>query len=318
MEPPTIRDIIAARKRIHPHLQPTPLHTYPLLNDLLQAEAHIKHENHNPTGAFKIRGGLNLIAQLTPDERTRGVITASTGNHGQSIALAAKIHNVKATICVPKDANPIKVASIRSYGATILQDGADYDEARLNAETTAKKHGLRYIHSANEPHLIAGVGTLPRRRHRPSRSRHMRLRHRHRIQGHKPQHTHHRRPDPGPPSRLQQLAQRQTRIHTPRQDHSRRPRHPPSLRTTSTDPPTTRRRLHPRHRARDQGRHQALRRERPHHRRRRRSSTPSRRHQTTPPTQRQEDRPNPHRRQHHRRRPTRRPQHTLTPPGERI
>jgi threonine dehydratase len=160
MEPPTIRDIIAARKRIHPHLPPTPLHTYPLLNDLLGTEAHIKHENHNPTGAFKIRGGLNLIAQLTPDERTRGVITASTGNHGQSIALAAKIHNVKATICVPKDANPIKVASIRSYGATILQEGTDYDEARLNAETTAKKHSLRYIHSANEPHLIAGVGTL--------------------------------------------------------------------------------------------------------------------------------------------------------------
>jgi threonine dehydratase len=136
------------------------LHTYPLLNDLLGAEAFVKHENHNPTGAFKIRGGLNLVAQLTPDERARGVITASTGNHGQSIALAAKIYDVKAIICVPKGANPIKVASIRSYGATILEEGADYDEARLIAESTAKKQGLRYIHSANEPHLIAGVGTL--------------------------------------------------------------------------------------------------------------------------------------------------------------
>jgi threonine dehydratase len=160
MEPPTIRDIVAARKRIAPHLPPTPLLTYPLLNDLLGTEAYVKHENHNPTGAFKIRGGLNLVAQLTSDERARGVITASTGNHGQSIALAAKIYGVKAIICVPKGANPIKVASIRSYGASILEEGADYDEARLNAEFTAKKHGLRYIHSANEPHLIAGVGTL--------------------------------------------------------------------------------------------------------------------------------------------------------------
>jgi len=160
MEPPTVRDIIAARRRIQPHLLRTPLHTYPLLNDLLGAEAYVKHENHNPTGAFKIRGGINLVSQLTPDERRRGVITASTGNHGQSIALAAKIYGVKATVCVQKGANPIKVASIRSYGASIIEQGADYDEARLNAETLAKEHGYRYIHSANEPHLIAGVGTL--------------------------------------------------------------------------------------------------------------------------------------------------------------
>jgi threonine dehydratase len=160
MEPPTVRDIIAARGRIKPHLLRTPLHTYPLLNDLLDSEAYIKHENHNPTGAFKIRGGINLVSQLTQDERRRGVITASTGNHGQSIALAAKIFGVKATVCVQKDANPIKVASIRSYGASIIEQGADYDEARLNAEALAKECGYRYIHSANEPHLISGVGTL--------------------------------------------------------------------------------------------------------------------------------------------------------------
>jgi len=160
MEPPTVRDIIAARKRIQPHLLRTPLYTYPLLNDLLNAEVFVKHENYNPTGAFKIRGGINLVAQLTPDERRRGVITASTGNHGQSIALAAKIYGVKATVCVPKNPNPIKVASILRYGASIIEQGADYDEARLNAETLAKEHEYRYIHSANEPHLIAGVGTL--------------------------------------------------------------------------------------------------------------------------------------------------------------
>ncbi len=151
---------MAARKRLRPHLLRTPLHTYPLLNNILDAEAYVKHENYNPTGAFKIRGGLNLVAQLTADERQRGVITASTGNHGQSIALAAKLYGVKAIVCVPKGANPIKVASIRSYGASILEEGADYDEARLNAENQAKQHGFRYIHSANEPQLIAGVGTL--------------------------------------------------------------------------------------------------------------------------------------------------------------
>lgn len=160
MEAPTVKDIIAARRRIQPPLLRTPLHTYPLLNDLLGAEAYVKHENHNLTGAFKIRGGINLVAQLTPDERSRGVITASTGNHGQSIALAAKLYGVKAIVCVQKEANPFKIASIRSYGATIIEKGADYDEARLNAEALAKEHGYRYIHSANEPHLIAGVGTL--------------------------------------------------------------------------------------------------------------------------------------------------------------
>jgi threonine dehydratase len=144
MEPPTVRDIITARRRIQPHLLRTPLHTYPLLNELLGAEAYVKHENHNPTGAFKIRGGINLIAQLTPEERRRGVITASTGNHGHSIALAAKLYNVKATVCVQQGANPDKVASIRSYGATIIEQGTDYDEARLNAETLAKQHNHRY------------------------------------------------------------------------------------------------------------------------------------------------------------------------------
>ncbi|MCX6655329.1 MAG: threonine/serine dehydratase [Candidatus Bathyarchaeota archaeon] len=160
MEAPTVKDIVAARIRIRPHLLETPLHTYPALNKLLGAKAYIKHENYQPTGAFKIRGGINLVSQLTEDERSRGIITASTGNHGQSIALAAKLYGVKATVCVQKGANPDKVAAIQSHGATIIEQGTDFDEARLNAESLAKKHGYRYIHSANEPHLIAGVGTM--------------------------------------------------------------------------------------------------------------------------------------------------------------
>lgn len=97
---------------------------------------------------------------MTPEEKARGVVTASTGNHGQSIALAAQTFGVRATICVPDGANPDKVAAIRSYGAGIAEYGRDFDEARLNAERISKEEGLRYIHSANEPHLVAGVGTI--------------------------------------------------------------------------------------------------------------------------------------------------------------
>ena len=115
--------------------------------------------DHQPIGAFKIRGGINLIAQLSEDERTRGVITASTGNHGQSIAYAARIFEVPAMICVPERANPLKVASMRSLGAEVVPYGRDFDEAREHCEQLAATHGYRYVHSGNEPLLIAGVAT---------------------------------------------------------------------------------------------------------------------------------------------------------------
>jgi threonine dehydratase len=160
LEPPVFADVLKARKRISPYLDKTPLLHYPSLSKVLGFEAYVKHENYQPTGAFKIRGGINLISQLSPQERKRGVITASTGNHGQSIALASKMFGVKATVCVQKAANPDKVEAIRSFGADIIMEGRDFDEARLNAERIAKERGLRYIHSANEPLLIAGVGTV--------------------------------------------------------------------------------------------------------------------------------------------------------------
>jgi len=160
MESPTLKDVFLARKTISPYLDKTPLHTYPAMSDHLGFEAYVKHENHQPTGAFKIRGGINLISQLPEDERRRGVITASTGNHGQSIALAGRMFDVEAKVCVMEGANPDKVAAIRSFGAEIIQHGRDYDESRLNAERLAKEHGYRYIHSGNEPLLIAGVGTM--------------------------------------------------------------------------------------------------------------------------------------------------------------
>ena len=146
---PTFTDILRAKNRIAPYLSETPLLEYPGLSEALGFQAYVKHENYQPTGAFKIRGGINLISQLSPDERKQGVITASTGNHGQSIALASKMFGVKAVVCVQEGANPVKVGGIRSYGAEIIEEGRDFDEARENAERIASEKGYRYIHSAN-------------------------------------------------------------------------------------------------------------------------------------------------------------------------
>jgi threonine dehydratase len=156
---PTLADVQAAHRRIAPHLQPTPLYPSPALTELVGTEIFVKHENHLPIGAFKVRGGVNLVSQLSDDERRRGVVTASTGNHGQSIAFAARRFGVRAVICVPEGANPVKLASMRRLGAELVVEGRDFDEAREHCEALAREHGYRYIHSGNEPHLIAGVGT---------------------------------------------------------------------------------------------------------------------------------------------------------------
>lgn len=159
MEAPTFADVLEARKRIAPHLPRTPVREYPPLGRLVDTTVLVKHENHLPTGAFKVRGGVNLVSQLTADERERGVIASSTGNHGQSIAFGARIFGTKATIYVPEGANPVKVAAMRDLGAEVVPHGVDFDEAREDAERIAAEAGLRYIHSGDEPHLIAGVGT---------------------------------------------------------------------------------------------------------------------------------------------------------------
>jgi threonine dehydratase len=156
---PTLDDVHAARRRIAPHLQPTPLYPYGALSELVGTEIFVKHENHLPIGAFKVRGGVNLVSQLSDDERQRGVITASTGNHGQSIAFAGGRFGVRAIVCVPEEANPVKLAAMEQLGAELVVHGRDFDDAREHCETLAREHGYRYIHSGNEPHLIAGVGT---------------------------------------------------------------------------------------------------------------------------------------------------------------
>src|ERR1700729_2147319 len=156
---PDLADVLAARLRIAPYLRPTPLYGYPALDAMTGARVRVKHENHQPVGAFKVRGGVNLVSQLSTDERRRGVIAASTGNHGQSVAYAAGLFGVRAVICMPEQANPVKVESVRALGAELVFHGADFDEAREHCEKLATGHGSRYIHSGNEPHLIAGVAT---------------------------------------------------------------------------------------------------------------------------------------------------------------
>jgi threonine dehydratase len=159
MQQPTFRDVLAAQRRIRPHLARTPLHSYPALNELLGTEVYVKHENYQPVGAFKVRGGVNLISQLPPEERERGVIAASTGNHGQSVAFAARLFGVTARIVAPERANPGKVAAMQGMGAEVIFHGDGFDAARLHCEMLAKQHGYRYIHSGDEPLLIAGVAT---------------------------------------------------------------------------------------------------------------------------------------------------------------
>jgi threonine dehydratase len=159
MSIPKLQDILQAQKRIRPYLARTPLHSYPAINELVGTTLFIKHENYQPVGAFKVRGGINLISQLSQEERERGVIAASTGNHGQSVAYAARLFGVKAIIVVPEKANPGKVAAMEGMGAQVIKHGATYDESMLHCEELANAHGYRYIHSGNEPLLIAGVGT---------------------------------------------------------------------------------------------------------------------------------------------------------------
>jgi threonine dehydratase len=156
---PTLDDVYRARALVSRHVKPTPLMRHPLLGAETGLDIHVKHENHNPTAAFKIRGGLNLISSLSASERERGVMTASTGNHGQSIAFASQLTGVSCIVAVPRENNPEKNAKMRAFGATVVEHGKDFDDAREWVEREVQTNGRRYVHSANEPLLIAGVGT---------------------------------------------------------------------------------------------------------------------------------------------------------------
>jgi threonine dehydratase len=159
LQRPTFADVLRARRTVGRYLPRTPLLPSLSLSKLLGFQLYLKFENHQPIGAFKVRGGLNLVSSLGASERARGVITASTGNHGQSIAYAARTFGVRAVIVMPEEANPDKVESMVNLGAEIVFCGRDFEDARLQAEQMACDQSMYYVHPANEPLLIAGVGT---------------------------------------------------------------------------------------------------------------------------------------------------------------
>jgi len=159
LTPPTTKDVYRAREAISESLPRTPLVRSETLSAELDANVYLKREDTLPTGAFKVRGGVTLVSQLDERFTDPGLIAASTGNHGQSVAYAGREFDVPVTIIVPEDANPSKVTAMKRLGATVEFHGADFDEAREHAEKLAAEDGYRYVHSANEPSLIAGVGT---------------------------------------------------------------------------------------------------------------------------------------------------------------
>ena len=159
LTPPSTADVIRARQVVDRHLPETPLVRSEHLSAVLDADVYLKREDTLPTGAFKVRGGVNLVASLPEEFHEQGLIAASSGNHGQSIAWAGRAFDVPVTIAVPEGTNAGKVAAMEQFGAEVISHGPDYDAAREHIESMAAETGRRYVHSGNEPKLLAGVGT---------------------------------------------------------------------------------------------------------------------------------------------------------------
>jgi threonine dehydratase len=157
---PKIADVYRAKHLLEDKLPRTPLLYSPALSRELGLEAHVKLESLQPIGAFKVRGGVYLAASLTEDEKRRGIIGASTGNHGQSLAYGARLAGARCVIAMPEEANPLKVESMRALGADVQFRGENFEEAREWAEEHARAEGMRYIHHINTAELVTGVATL--------------------------------------------------------------------------------------------------------------------------------------------------------------
>ena len=158
----TLDDVLAAEARIRPHLVPTPMRHYPQLDALVGhgIEVWVKHENHHPTQSFKIRNGLNSVLGRDDAARRRGIIAASTGNHGLAIAYAGRLTGTPVTICVPEGNNPGKNAGIRALGAELVEVGVRYDETIAACAALAAERGMTIAHSTNDPLVVAGAGTM--------------------------------------------------------------------------------------------------------------------------------------------------------------
>ena len=156
---PTLDQIEAAARNVYAAMPPTPQYAWPLLAERAGCEVWVKHENHTPTGAFKVRGGLNLMAELTAREPGfAGVVSATRGNHGQSLAYAARRHGVRCRIVVPEGNSRGKNAAMRAFGAELVVHGRDFDEARVHAHALAREQGLRFV-GPFDTELVAGVAT---------------------------------------------------------------------------------------------------------------------------------------------------------------
>jgi threonine dehydratase len=156
---PTITDALRARRLLGEYLPPTPMWSYPALNATAGTTVLVKHENAQPTGAFKVRGGLTLLAGLDPAARARGVVGYSTGNHAQSLAYAAARFGAPCVIVMPERSNPAKAHAVRGLGAELIEAGDDLTGAAAHAARIAAERGMRLVSAGDEPDLIAGVAT---------------------------------------------------------------------------------------------------------------------------------------------------------------
>ena len=158
--PITFAEVLEARERLRPHIQPTPLRSYPELDRAVGARVLVKHENFQPTGAFKVRNALSALTLLSPEDRRGGVVAASRGNHGLGLAWAGRRLEIPVTVCVPQGNNPEKNAAIRALGARLVEEGKDYDESVAVADRLVSEEGLHLVHSTNDPAVVAGAGTI--------------------------------------------------------------------------------------------------------------------------------------------------------------
>jgi threonine dehydratase len=153
-------DFEAARAIIAPNIYKTPLLTSRILSEHTGFDVRLKAEIFQKTGSYKIRGPLNKFTHLTDEQKRRGVVCSSAGNHAQGVALAAKIHGIHAVVCMAENATPSKIAATRGYGAEVVLHGAIWDEANEKAKELVASRGLTYIHPFDDPQLVAGQGTL--------------------------------------------------------------------------------------------------------------------------------------------------------------
>ena len=160
MKPLGKQDFEAAYAKVSPHIHHTPLLTSRILSELTGFDVRLKAELFQRTGSYKIRGPLNKFTYLSDDERKRGVVCSSAGNHAQGVALAARIHGIKAVVCMAENATPSKIEATRAYGAEVVLHGTIWDEANEKAKELVRDRGLTYIHPFDDMQLIAGQGTV--------------------------------------------------------------------------------------------------------------------------------------------------------------